>query len=125
PQGAVRLARTCAAGALLCPGLLVRLVDVGATLLGTRALARVRLVGDHDLVDQRFVVFAAEQRVGRGYRFLLFAVAGKELEIHRYAPFLIGVFDEGSTTTSPPSAPGTLPFTSSSPRSVSTRTTFR
>src|SRR5262249_59318217 len=65
PQRAVRLTGARSPGAFLRPRLLVRLIDLAASLLRTRAAARVGLVSDHDLVDQRLVVLAAEQRVGR------------------------------------------------------------
>src|SRR6516165_3988548 len=64
PERAVRLAGARAPGALLRPGLLVRLVDVAAGLLLARALASVRLESGHHLVNQRLVVVASEQRVG-------------------------------------------------------------
>ena len=51
-----------AAGALLLPRLLVRLVDLAARLLLARALPRVGQVGGDDLVHQRLVVLAAERR---------------------------------------------------------------
>src|SRR5207237_6321901 len=47
-----------------------------------------------------------------------------EFEIHDQAPFCKGVLTDGLTTTWPPSAPGTAPLTSNSPRAASTRTTF-
>src|SRR4029077_3759770 len=63
PQRVVGLARARAARALLRPRLLVRLVDVGTALLLARAAPGIRLVGRDELVDQRLVVVAAEQRV--------------------------------------------------------------
>ena len=50
-------------------------------------LARVRLVRGDDLVDQRLVVVAAEQRVGARDRRGRLALVVDELEIHRQAPF--------------------------------------
>ena len=56
------------------------------------AAARVRLVRGDDLVDQRFVVVAAEQRVGAGDRRRRLAVVVDQLEFHGQAPFFAGVF---------------------------------
>ena len=54
-----------AAGALLAERLLGRVLHLGAVELGTGALARVGLVGDDDLVDQRLVVVTREHGVRR------------------------------------------------------------
>ena len=93
----------------------------GAVLLGTGALARVGLVGDDDLVDQRLVVVAAEHGVrrvdlGRGLALLV-----EELELHQFAPFLALTLTAGRTVTKPFFAPGTAPRTSSSWRASSMR----
>src|SRR5262249_13414251 len=105
--------------------LLVRVAHVAAALLGARAQARVRLVGDHDLVHQRLVVVAPEQRVRRGDRGGL-ALVVDQLEVHQ-APFAadFGVLAAGRTTMSRPRLPGTEPFTMISWRSASMRTISR
>src|SRR6476620_8759404 len=101
----------------------MRLVDVAAAFLGACALAGVRLVRGHDLVNQRFVVGVTEQRVRSRDRRGLLTLVVDEIEVHRYAPFFAGVLAEGRTTMWPPSAPGTAPLPSSRPRSLSTRIT--
>ena len=78
------------------------------------ALTRISLECDNDLVHQRFVVVAAEKRVGRvhlGGRLTLFI---EELELHHWAPFFALTLTAGETTTWPFLAPGTAPRTSSS-----------
>src|SRR3954466_12251891 len=63
PQRARGHAGARAAGALLPPGLLGRVIDRAAILLRAGRQARVRLVGDHQLVHQRLVEFATEDGV--------------------------------------------------------------
>ena len=65
PQRAGGHAGARAAGALLAPRLLGRVAHFAAVLLLARAEARVRRVGDDELVDQRLVEVAAEQRIRR------------------------------------------------------------
>src|SRR6266511_2623892 len=61
PQRARDVPGAGAAGALLAPGLLVRVAHVAAPFLRARAAAGVRLVGRDHLVHQRFVILAPEQ----------------------------------------------------------------
>ena len=79
-----------AAGALLAPRLLGRVLDLAAVLLRARALARVGLVGDDDLVHQRFVVVAAEHGVGRVDLRGRLALVVEELEFHQFGSLLGG-----------------------------------
>src|SRR5450631_4479579 len=124
PQRTVGLSRAGASGAFLRPRLLVRLVDVGTAFLRAVTAARVGLVRRHELMDQRFVIFASEQRVRCGDRRRRLAAVVDELQIHVQPPFFSGVLTEGRTTMWPPSAPGTAPLTSRRPRATSTRTTL-
>src|SRR5262249_29351822 len=124
PQRAVGLTGARPSGALLLPRLLVRLVHLAARLLRAIAAARVCLERDDDLMDQRLVVFAAEELVGGRERRRGLAGIVDELQVHAHSPFFTGVFTAGLTTMWPPSAPGTAPFTRSSPRAASTRTTL-
>ena len=55
-------------------------------------LLRIRLVRGDELVDQRLVVVAAEQRVRARDRGRRLALVVDHFEIHRQAPFLAGVF---------------------------------
>ena len=107
-------------------GFLVECLTVCAVLLGARALARVGLEGDDDLVHQRFVVVAAEHGVGRVDLRRRLALFVQEFELHHLAPFLALSLD-GRTArrTWPFFEPGTAPRTSSSWRASSMRTTSR
>src|SRR4029078_9317969 len=95
PQRTVRLAGARTAGALLRPGLLVRLVDVGGAPLLAGVAACVGLVCGHQLMNQRFVVLAAEQRVGSGVRRRGLAVVVDKFQIHVQAPFFSGALAAG------------------------------
>jgi hypothetical protein len=62
-------------------------LDLGAVLLGTRALAGVGLEGHHDLVHQRFVVVTTEHGLGRVDLGRGLALVVQEFELHQLAPF--------------------------------------
>src|SRR5690606_8660981 len=93
-------------GALLPPRLARRMAHRAAVLLRARTAPRIRLVGDDQLVHQRLVEIAREDRV-----LCLVGAASDHLQFHDQ-PFTAGL-----TTTSRPRDPGTEPFTSSSCRS--------
>src|SRR6185295_13289191 len=119
-----------AAGALLAPRLLGGVLDHGAVELGAGAQARVGLEGDDDLVHQRLVVVAREDRVGRLDLGGRLALVVEKVDLHQFAPFLAtaflrGALTAGRTTTWPFFAPGTAPRTSSSWRASSMRTMSR
>ena len=82
PDRGRRHAGTSAAGALLGPRLLRRVLDLFAVLLRTGALARVGLEGDHDLMDQGFVVVTREHGVRRVDLRGGLALFVEELELH-------------------------------------------
>src|SRR5439155_20903155 len=85
PQRARDVAGAAAPRALLPPGLLVRVTNVAAPLLRPRASAGVRLVGDDDLVHQRFVELASEQCVRRSYARPPLPLLVGDLQLH-HAP---------------------------------------
>jgi len=92
------------------------MLDLLAILLGARALAGIGLVGDHDLMDQIFVVVATEdglRHVELGSSLALFV---QEFELHYFAPLSAAglAFTAGRTVTKPPLAPGMAPLISSS-----------
>src|SRR5205814_1269640 len=124
PQRARRHARARAPRALLAPGLARRVAHFAARLLLARAGAAVRVIRDHHLVHERFVVRAAEEGVGGSDRRLGLALVVDDLELHHLPPFFgAGAFTLGHTTTAPFFAPGIEPFTMMSERSASTRAT--
>src|SRR5215831_4579015 len=65
------------------------MAHIAATFLGARPEASVRLVGDDDLVHQRFVVLAPEERVGSRDRGRALALVVEDLELH-HAPLAAG-----------------------------------
>ena len=90
------------------------------------ALARVRLVRGDDLVDQRLVVVAREQRVRAGDRRGRLALVVDQLEIHGHAPFFAGrLRPTGGRRCGRRRRRAPQPLTSSRPRSSSTRTTVQ
>src|SRR5690606_22892791 len=76
--------------------------------------------GVHDLMNQVFLVLAAEHVVGDGDRLL----AIESIQFHGWAPYFAALA-AGRTITSPPGAPGTAPRIAIRPRSASMRTTSR
>ena len=68
--------------ALLTPGLLGRVTHEFTAQLSARALTGVGLVGNHELVHQRFVVFAAEHGIGRGLLARLLTLFIEYIEFH-------------------------------------------
>ena len=80
------------------------MLDLAAVLLRARALACVGLVGDDDLVHQRFVVFAAEQRFRRRRRTSASTLGIEQFEFHTLsiACALPAPLTAGRTITSPP-----------------------
>ena len=68
-----------------------------------------------DLMDQGFVVFAAEHGVGCFNLGSSLTLLIEQFELcHQLAPFLTLTLTAGRTVTKPPLAPGTAPLTSSS-----------
>src|SRR5699024_8647834 len=123
PQGRGRHTSTSATGAFLAPRLLGGMLDFSAILLGAVAGTCVGLVGNDDLMHERFVEFTTKNRVGCIDRSRRLTLIIQELDFH-YAPFPAALTD-GRTTMFEPAWPGTAPRTSSRPRSTSTRMTSR
>ena len=94
-------------------GFLVEWRTSPRVLLLARALAAVGLVGDHDLVHQRLVVVAPEERLGRGDRLRRLALLVDDLEFHHCAPFgaalAAGALTLGRTITAPSWRPAPSP----------------
>src|SRR5262249_7733719 len=78
-----------APAAFVRSGVLWRVAPVAAALLLARSEPPVRLVGDDDLVHQRFVVLAPEESVGGRDRGRALALVVEDLELH-HAPFAAG-----------------------------------
>src|SRR6266545_603390 len=119
PVGRTRRARSSSAGALLPPRLLATAAHLSTRERVRGALPHVRLLRYHGLMQHHTVWLDAEDPVVQRDRADGRARCIPYRYVHQADPLAF------MTVTRPPDAPGTAPFTASSPRSASVARTSR
>src|SRR5690606_12332443 len=100
PDRGRRHTGTSAPGAFLAPWFFRAVLDLFAIFLGAITGTCVCLIGNHDLVNQRFVEITTEDCVRCADGCVRLTLIVQELKIHYLAPFA-DILMAGRTTTSP------------------------